>query len=68
MKIYTDKNGKVHSSGSGSIEKQQAELVAIMAYINRRVAYAKRLEDAATDEDSGKSKPNRKRESAGMTD
>ena len=37
MKIWIDRKGKVQSFGVGSIEEQQNELIAIMAYIQQRV-------------------------------
>ncbi len=43
MKIWTDNKGGVHSSGSGSIEKQQTELIAIMAYIQQRVTVSETI-------------------------
>ena len=33
MKLWTDKNGKVHSRGSGDVRKQMAEVDAIINYL-----------------------------------
>lgn len=33
MKIWTDRNGKVHSKGSGDVRKQMSEVDAIINYL-----------------------------------
>ena len=33
MKLWTDRNGKVHSKGSGDVRKQMSEVDAIINYL-----------------------------------
>ena len=49
MKIWTDRNGRVRSNGSGSIEKQHAELVKILSYLQRRIIH---LESVVSEADA----------------
>ncbi len=57
MKIWIDRKGNVQSFGVGSIEEQQHELIAIMAYIQRRVDVSETMVKRAAQKSAPKREP-----------
>lgn len=43
MKIWIDGKGNVRSNGTGSIEKQHAEFVKILSYLQLRIGHAENI-------------------------
>lgn len=47
MKIWIDRNGDVRSMAIGSIDEQNTDMMKILAYLQRRTAYMRKVADRA---------------------